>query len=40
MTEYAHPETIVETSWLAEHAKDTKTRKVLAFVHFAPFVVI
>jgi len=26
MTEYAHPETLVETSWLAEHAKDTNVR--------------
>ncbi len=26
MTEYAHPETLVDTSWLSEHAKDPSVR--------------
>ncbi len=26
MTEYAHPETLVDTSWLSEHAKDPTVR--------------
>ena len=26
MTQYAHPETLVETSWLSEHAKDPNVR--------------
>jgi thiosulfate/3-mercaptopyruvate sulfurtransferase len=26
MTQYAHPDTLVETSWLAEHAADPKVR--------------
>jgi thiosulfate/3-mercaptopyruvate sulfurtransferase len=26
MTQYAHPETLVETDWLAEHANDPKVR--------------
>jgi len=26
MADYAHPEALVDTAWLAEHAKDAKVR--------------
>ena len=37
MTDYAHPEVLVDTQWVAEHLNDPKVRIVDAHIDPAPY---